>query len=65
MVAQDTLQQVDGGVAYDLSTGVATFTPAAALQNGRLYAATITAGVKDEAGNALAEDHTWHFTVIP
>ena len=49
-----------------MSTGVATFAPAAALQKGRLYAATITAGVKDEArGNALAEDHTWHFTVIP
>jgi Bacterial Ig-like domain len=64
-----TLQQVQakapGGVAYDETTRVATFTPAAALQNGRTYAATITAGVKDKAGNALAEDHTWHFTVIP
>jgi len=64
-----TLQQVQpkvpSGVDYDETTRVATFTPAAALQNGRTYAATITAGVSDKAGNALAEDHTWHFTVIP
>lgn len=65
---QATLQQVPplvaGGVDYDEPSRVATFTPAAALQNGRAYAATITANVKDKAGNTLAEDHTWHFTVI-
>jgi hypothetical protein len=64
-----TLQQVQpkvpSGVAYDETTRVATFIPAAALQNGRIYAATITASVKDRAGNALAEDSTWHFTVMP
>jgi hypothetical protein len=64
-----TLEQVPptvpSGVAYDETTRVATFTPADPLQNGGTYAATITAGVKDKAGNALAEDHTWHFTVIP
>ena len=69
LLDQVTLQQVPslvpGGVDYDEPTKVATFTPAAALQNGRIYAATITAGVKDKAGNALAQDHTWHFTVIP
>jgi Bacterial Ig-like domain len=58
-----TLQPVPGSVAYDETTRVATFTPAAALQNGRTYAATITANVKDKAGNTLAEDETWHFTV--
>jgi hypothetical protein len=56
--------KVDGGAVYDLSTKMATFTPAKPLENGRTYAATITAGVKDQAGNALAQDHTWHFTVI-
>jgi hypothetical protein len=63
LLDQVTLQQVAGGVAYDVSTREATFNPAAALQNGRLYAATITASVKDKAGNALAADHTWHFKV--
>jgi hypothetical protein len=41
---------------------VATFTPGGPLQNGRRYAATITSGVKDKAGNALDQDKTWHFT---
>ncbi len=65
LLDQDTLQQVPSGVDYDETTRVATFTPADALQNGRIYAATITAVVKDKAGNALAEDRTWHFTVMP
>jgi hypothetical protein len=54
---------VRNGVVYDESTKVATFSPAAALGNGRRYGATITSGVKDKAGNALAQDETWHFRV--
>ncbi len=54
---------VSDGVDYDEPTRVATFTPATALENGRRYGATITSGVKDKAGNALAQDMTWHFTV--
>lgn len=34
------------------------------LEYGRNYEATITARVKDLAGNTMAEDHTWHFTVV-
>jgi Big-like domain-containing protein len=63
LLDQNALQQVDGNVAYDESTRVATFTPAAPLENGPVYEATITAGVKDQSGNALAQDRTWHFTV--
>jgi hypothetical protein len=69
LLDQVTLQQVQPlaarGVNYDETTRVATFTPAAALQNGKSYSATITAGVKDKVGNALADDHAWHFTVRP
>jgi hypothetical protein len=57
--------KVPDGVVYDEATRVATFTPDARLQNGTTYGATITASVKDEAGNTLAQDHTWHFTVRP
>jgi Bacterial Ig-like domain len=39
------------------------FIPTQHLENGRTYTAIITASVKDQAGNALAQDHTWHFTV--
>jgi hypothetical protein len=67
LLDQATLQQVPSSVAdgvhYDEPTKVATFTPAADLQNGRTYEATITSGVKDKAGNTLAQDHVWHFTV--
>jgi hypothetical protein len=51
------------GVGYDELTKMATFTPAAPLENGRRYGATITSGVKDKAGNALDQDELWHFTV--
>ena len=61
---QVELNPVAGSVDYNVSTRVATFTPSPALENGKIYAATITAGVKDQAGNALAEDRTWHFTVV-
>jgi hypothetical protein len=59
------LAQVAGGVAYDVTARVATLIPATPLQNGRIYAVTITARVQDQAENALVQDHTWHFTVIP
>ncbi len=51
------------GVDYDEPTKVATFTPADPLQNGTRYGATITAAVKDKAGNALDQDKAWHFNV--
>jgi hypothetical protein len=52
-----------GGVVYDQPTRRATFTPANPLGSGRTYAATISAAVRDRAGNTLAQDYTWHFTV--
>jgi hypothetical protein len=51
------------GVDYDKDTKMATFAPADPLQNGKTYSATITASVKDKAGNALDQDETWHFMV--
>jgi hypothetical protein len=55
--------RVPDGVVYEEATRVATFTPEAPLHNATTYAATITASVKDKAGNTLAQDYTWHFTV--
>ena len=51
---------VPGAVSYTGTT--ATFTPAAALTAGLVYTATITTGVKDVAGNALAVAYVWSFT---
>jgi hypothetical protein len=53
---------VAGQVAYAGIGNTATFTPAAALATG-LYTATITIGVQDLFGNALASQYQWTFTV--
>ena len=44
------------------SANVATFTPASALGTGITYTATISAGVKDATGNALATSYSWSFS---
>lgn len=51
-----------GTVAYDVPSKVATFTPASALMADTLYAATITTGVQDLAGNALVSSAAGTFT---
>ncbi len=43
---------------------VATFTPDGPLPTATTYAAVITTGAADEAGNALAEAHEWAFTTV-
>jgi len=53
---------ISGTVTY--SGNVVTFTPSAAMTGGAVYTATVTTGVKDEAGNALAASYTWSFTTI-
>ena len=42
----------------------ATFTPTAPLTASTLYTATITTGVKSQAGVALAANHVWTFTTF-
>ena len=56
---------VTGTVAYDVPSRVATFTPASNLAPSATYTATISTGVKDVAGNALASGtapNPWTFT---
>jgi len=53
---------VAGTVSYNASTYMATFTPSSPLTLASAYTATITTGVKDLAGNALASNHPWNFT---
>ena len=56
---------VTGQVTYNSTSNVATFTPSAALTVGTQYTATITTGVQNQAGNALAGNYVWSFTVSP
>jgi O-glycosyl hydrolase len=53
---------VTGTVTYAASTSIATFTPAASLAATTQYTATITTGVQNAAGTALAANYTWSFT---
>jgi hypothetical protein len=53
---------ISGTVTY--SGNVATFTPSTSLANGIPYTATVSTGVKDEAGNALTSSYTWSFTTL-
>ncbi len=46
------------------SGSAATFTPSAALSNNTVYTVTITAGVKDAAGNSMASNYSWSFTTV-
>jgi hypothetical protein len=57
---QNGATSVAGTVTYSGTT--ATFTPASALANGTTYTATISTGVKDAGGNAMASARTWSFT---
>jgi hypothetical protein len=66
--ASFTLAAVGGpsipGIIAITSTTTATFTPVVSLQPSTQYTATITTGVKDSAGNALATAFAWSFTTV-
>jgi glucuronoarabinoxylan endo-1,4-beta-xylanase len=53
---------VVGTVAYDSATNKATLTPSAKLANGTQYTATISTGVTNSGGTALAGTYNWSFT---
>ncbi|MFB2773272.1 DUF4082 domain-containing protein [Pelatocladus sp. BLCC-F211] len=52
-------------VSYDTASNTATLTPSSPLTTSTTYTATVkggTNGVKDQAGNALAQNYSWSFT---
>jgi O-glycosyl hydrolase len=55
---------VSGTVTYSAVNSIATFTPASALAYDTTYTATITTGVQNSAGAALAANYLWSFTTI-
>jgi len=62
-----TLKQgatVVSGAVTSPSTTTATFNPTGNLEIDTPYTATVTTGVKDLAGNALAVTKTWSFTTV-
>jgi C1A family cysteine protease len=53
---------VSGSVSYDAGTQTATFTPSGNLAYSTSYTATLTTGVQDSEGVALASSSSWSFT---
>jgi Bacterial Ig-like domain len=56
-----TIDSLSGTVSYDTVNHIAVFTPATPLGPSTRYTATIITGVKDLAGNPLANDFAWCF----
>lgn len=53
---------VQGTVAYNAGSSVATFTPAANLAYNTTYTATLSTGIMSSASVALAAPYSWSFT---
>jgi methionine-rich copper-binding protein CopC len=53
---------VNGTIAYSAATRTATFTPSATLAQTTGYTVTVSTGVKDAAGNAMAANFVFAFT---
>jgi Bacterial Ig-like domain len=65
LLKQGATTPLEAQVSYDSATKKATLDPEADLEAGTTYTATVkggTSGVKDLAGNPLAQDKTWSFT---
>jgi glucose/arabinose dehydrogenase len=66
LTKQGASTPVAAAVGYDAATDRATLNPSADLETGSTYTATVkggSGGAKDAAGNALASDKTWSFTI--
>jgi hypothetical protein len=56
--------QINGEVSYSLSQKMAVFKLSGDLVNNIKYTAKITSGIKDFAGNPLAQEYVWTFTTV-
>jgi hypothetical protein len=55
---------ISGTVSYDSGSQTVTFTPLSALAYSTSYTATLTTGVQDSEGVALASSSSWSFTTL-
>ena len=65
LTKQGATTPVAAALSYDSATKKATLDPSTNLQTGATYTATVkggSGGVKDLAGNPLAQNKTWSFT---
>ena len=55
-------EAIPGDVSISSNNTAATFTPGTNFKAGRRYEARITTHARDDAGNAMAADHSWTFS---
>ncbi|MBA3426956.1 MAG: Ig-like domain-containing protein [Actinobacteria bacterium] len=68
LVKEGTIVSLAASIAYDATSKTATLDPNLDLEAGARYTATVkggAGGVKDAAGNALAQDKVWSFIIAP
>lgn len=53
---------VTGEITYNNVTKTATFRPSKSLEKKMAYTVTLTTGIKNATGNALASNYIWNFT---
>jgi len=63
LVRKGTATPVGAAVSYDPAAKKATLNPSGKLKAGKTYIATVKTGAEDLAGNALATDRVWQFTI--
>ncbi len=61
----DGRENVSGLIFFTDDDKTVIFVPSADLTASTTYTVTLTADVKDPAGNALAEEYIWSFTTAP
>jgi large repetitive protein len=59
---QGSNSEIGAAVSYSSATKTATLNPTADLALNTTYTAALTTGIKDQAGNALAQERSWIFT---
>jgi hypothetical protein len=63
LTKKGTTTKIATAVSYDASTDTAKLDPNQNLTSGVTYKAVVTTGARDAAGNPLAQQYRWFFTV--
>ena len=53
---------IAGIVSYDATSKTASFTPSSLLPSNETFTASLSANIKDTAGNGLGSSYIWHFS---
>ncbi len=63
LVIEGSTTLVGASLSYDASARRVILDPKRGLAAGGTYTATVTTGVRDAAGNAVASDESWTFKI--